>query len=85
MKDRVITAHVPLDLAREVDQLAEQIDRTRGWIVKEALGRYVELERKRRLLTEEALADVDAGRTVEHASVERWAAGLKTARRRSRR
>ena len=85
MSDRVMTAHVPGPLAREVDRLAERLDRPRGWLIKEALARYVELESKRRALTLEALEDVDAGRVVEHDAVEAWAAKLAPRRRTRRR
>jgi predicted transcriptional regulator len=78
MAERVVTAHVPDSLAREVDRLAERLDRPRGWVVKEALALYVELERKRHALTLEALADVDAGRVIEHGDVEAWAAKVTT-------
>jgi len=84
MADRVLTAHVPEALAREVDQLAERLDRPRGWLVKEALTHYVELERQRYALTLEALEDVDAGRVVDHADIETWAAGLAPRKRRRR-
>lgn len=84
MADRVVTAHIPEVLAREVDRLAGRLDRPRGWIVKEALARYVEIESKRHALTLEALADVDAGRVVEHAEVEAWAASVTGLRRRKR-
>jgi len=42
---RVITAHVPIDLARRVDELAERLQRSRGWIVKQALAAWVEAQR----------------------------------------
>ncbi|SEQ52325.1 ribbon-helix-helix domain-containing protein [Sphingobium sp. YR768] len=35
---RVITAHVPTDLADQVDALAARLDRSRGWIMKQALS-----------------------------------------------
>ena len=73
---RVVTAHLPTELARKLDGLAERLDRPKGWIVKEAIASYVALEEKRHRLTLEALADVDAGRTLEHAEVEAWAATL---------
>lgn len=76
MDTRVVTAHLPTDLADKLDGLAERLDRPRGWIVKEALAAYVALEEKRHRLTVEALADVDAGRTLEHAEVEAWTRGL---------
>ncbi len=77
MSQRVLTAHVPDALARRVDALAERLDRPRGWIVAEALTRFVELEQERHQLTLEALADVDAGRVVAHDEVATWAASLQ--------
>lgn len=85
MADRVLTAHVPEALAQEVDRLAERLDRPRGWLVKEALARYVDLERARHELTLEGLADVEAGRLVEHSEIEAWAATLAAPKRRKRR
>ena len=75
MSDRVLTAHISHDLAKQVDRLALRLDRPKGWVVKEALARYVELDMKRQALTLEALADVEAGRTVDHADLESWVKG----------
>ena len=33
---RVLTAHVPVPLAEKVDQLADRLERSRGWIMKQA-------------------------------------------------
>jgi predicted transcriptional regulator len=85
METRVVTAHLPTDLAEKLDGLAERLDRPKGWIVKEAIASYIALEEKRHLLTLEALADVDAGRTLDHAEVERWAEGLSATKRQRRR
>jgi len=85
MDTRVVTAHLPEDLARKLDGLAEQLDRPKGWIVKEAIASYVALEEKRHRLTLEALADVDAGRTLDHSDVEAWAATLTKPKRTHRR
>jgi len=82
---RVVTAHLPIDLADKLDGLAERLDRPKGWIVKEAIASYVALEEKRHRLTLEALADVDAGRTLDQAEIESWAAGLGKAKRPRRR
>jgi predicted transcriptional regulator len=84
MSHRVLTTHVPTALAEEVDRLAERLDRPRGWILKAALEQYLALEQSRHELTLEALADVDAGRTVAHEDVRRWASGLKRRRGKSR-
>lgn len=76
MDTKVITAHVPLPLAEKVDQLAARLERPRGWIVKQALSAWVDLEEERRRLTLEALADVDAGHVVDHQAVQAWADSL---------
>jgi predicted transcriptional regulator len=82
---RVVTTHLPTDLAEKLDALAERLDRPKGWIVKEAITSFVALEEKRHRLTLEALADVKAGRTLDHAEIERWAEGLGKAKRSRRR
>lgn len=76
MSHRVLTAHVPSALAKEVDSLAARLDRPRGWVMKEALEQYLAIERTRHELTLEGLADVDAGRTEPHENIRRWADGL---------
>ena len=85
MDTRVVTAHLPADLAKKLDGLAERLDRPRGWIVKEAIASFISLEEKRHRLTLEALADVDSNRTAEHAEIEAWANGLSKPKSRSRR
>ncbi len=74
----VLTAHVPLPLAGKVDQLAARLDRSRGWIVKQALAAWVEQEEERSRLTREALTDVDAGQVMDHQAVAAWAESLDT-------
>lgn len=76
MITKVLTAHVPLPLAEKVDQLATRLERSRGWIIKQALAAWVDQEEERRRLTLEALADVDAGRVIDHQAVQAWADSL---------
>jgi len=76
---KVFTAHVPLQLAEKVDQLAIRLERSRGWIVKQALSAWIDQEEERTRLTHEALADVDAGRVIDHQAVQAWADSLSTA------
>ena len=35
---KVITAHVPLPMADKVDQMAARLERSRGWVIKQALS-----------------------------------------------
>ncbi|WBX83874.1 CopG family ribbon-helix-helix protein [Sphingosinicella microcystinivorans] len=78
MSTRVLTAHVPVDLAEKVDSVAARLERSRGWVVKQALAAWVDQEEERHRLTLEALADVDAGRLVDHQSMRDWAESLET-------
>ena len=73
---RVLTAHVPIPLAEKVDQIAARLERSRGWIMKQALSAWIEQEEDRARLTREALADVDAGYVIDHQAVQAWADSL---------
>lgn len=73
---KVLTAHVPLSLAEKVDQMALQLERSRGWIMKQALSAWIAQEEERDRLTREALADVDAGHVTDHQAVQAWAESL---------
>ncbi len=75
---KVLTAHVPLPLAEKVDQMAARLERSRGWIMKQALSAWIDQEEERSRLTREALADVDAGRVIDHQAVQAWADSLGT-------
>ena len=76
MNTRVIAARLPADLAEKLDDLAERLDRPQRWIIEKAMAAYVVVEEQRHRWTLEALADVDADRTIEHAKVELWARSL---------
>ena len=75
---RVVTAHVPISLAEKVDRMAARLERSRGWIIKQALSAWIEQEEERTRLTREALADVDAGHVIDHQAVQAWADSLST-------
>ncbi len=75
---KVLTAHVPISLAEKVDELTARLERSRGWIVKQALSAWIEQEEERHRLTLEALADVDAGQVIGHQAVQAWADSLAT-------
>jgi predicted transcriptional regulator len=78
MNTKVISAHVPEELADKVDQIAARLDRSRGWIIKQALADWLGQEEERRRLTLEALADVDIGHVIDHQAVQAWANSLDT-------
>lgn len=75
-KTKVLTAHVPIQMAEKVDQMASRLERSRGWIMKQALSAWIDQEEERSRLTREALADVDAGHVIDHQAVQAWADSL---------
>lgn len=75
---KVLTAHIPLLLAERVDQVAERLERSRGWIMKQALSAWLEQEEERERLTREALVEVGTGQVIDHQAVLAWAESLDT-------
>jgi predicted transcriptional regulator len=75
---RVLTAHVPVELAETLDEYSARLERPRSWIVKQALRDWVERENERMRLTLEGLADIDAGRVVDDETVKTWIESLDT-------
>ncbi|AYN29451.1 ribbon-helix-helix protein, CopG family [Buttiauxella sp. 3AFRM03] len=75
---RVITAHIPVEMAEKIDELAANYDRSRGWIVKQALAAIIEQEESRHQMILQGMQDVDEGRVVEHADVMKWVNSLNT-------
>lgn len=70
MADRVVTANLPGELVERMDAAAERLDRSKSWIVKQAVSEWLAEEDRRHDLTVEALKSVDAGRTYSQAEVE---------------
>ncbi len=54
------------EIRARLDKMAEQIDRPRAWIIKEAVAQY--LEREAWLLAEvqKGIDDMEAGREISH-------------------
>lgn len=78
METKVVTAHLPLPLAEQVDEVASRLERSRGWIIRQALVAWLADEEERYQLTLEGLADIDAGRVVDHTIVHAWIERLGT-------
>ncbi|HIC1790542.1 TPA: CopG family ribbon-helix-helix protein [Escherichia coli] len=75
---KVITAHVPLPMADKVDQMAARLERSRGWVIKQALSAWLAQEEERNRLTLEALDDVTSRQVIDHQAVQAWADSLST-------
>jgi predicted transcriptional regulator len=58
--------------------MAAHLGRSTDWILKQALVTWIDQEEERGRLTRAALADVDAGRVIDHQAVQAWADSLST-------
>lgn len=81
---RVVTAKLPDDLVARMDEVAERIERTKSWIVREAVSLWLGEEQRRHDLTLEAMDDVDEGRTILHEDVLAMVEQRKRDRRKAR-
>lgn len=82
---RVVTAKLPDDLVSQMDEVAERIDRSKSWIVRQAVTEWLAEEQRRYDLTVEALKSVDEGRTLTQEEVEKHFAARRKARSRANR
>lgn len=78
---RVVTAKLPDDLVAEMDKVSERIDRSKSWIVRQAVAEWLIEEQRRYELTLEALNDIDEGRTLSQAEMRDWAEQQKKQKR----
>lgn len=82
---RVVTAKLPDELVLEMDEVADRIDRTKSWIVRQAVSEWLAEERRRYELTLEALKSVNEGRTLTQEEVEEHFAARREMRSRGTR
>jgi predicted transcriptional regulator len=82
MQTRVFTSHVPLPLAKQIDALAEQLERPRGWVIKQALQQWVDMETLKHEYIQQGLADVKAGRVTTHAEMGEWIRSMRKKKKR---
>jgi predicted transcriptional regulator len=69
------SVRMPDELLEQLQDTAERLRRSKGWIINDAVREYlVKEERESRMLedTREALADIKAGRVVDGADVIDW-------------
>jgi predicted transcriptional regulator len=82
---RVVTAKLPDDLVSQLDVIARRIDRSKSWIMREAVAVWLAEEQRRYELTLEALKSVSEGRTFTQEEIEKHFATRRKARSRAAR
>lgn len=74
---QTISAQIPVELAAAVENLAVELDRSKSWVIKEALLSMLAERERRHQSIRAGLADVDAGRVVSHSDMVDFANRLK--------
>jgi predicted transcriptional regulator len=82
---RVVTAKLPDELVSRMDEIAVRIDRSKSWIVRQALSEWLAEEQHRYELTLEALKSVDEGLNYTQEEIEKHFAERRKARSRAAR
>ncbi|EBF7236714.1 ribbon-helix-helix protein, CopG family [Salmonella enterica subsp. enterica serovar Mbandaka] len=72
-----MSAQIPVELALAVENLAVELDRSKSWVIKEALLSMLAERERRHQSIQAGLADVDAGRVVSHSDMVDFANLLK--------
>lgn len=81
-KDTVISVRLDNALVGQLDELAAEMDRSRSYLIAEAVREFVEREYSALLDIREGEADVAAGRVVSHDQVSAWVDDVAAGRRR---
>ena len=66
---QTISAQIPVELALAVDNLAAELDRSKSWVIKEALMAMLAERERRHQGILKGLADVEAGRVVSQSEI----------------
>jgi len=75
---KTVTAQLPVTLVDRMDEMAARLDRSKQWLVRKAVVAYMARAERERQMIQEGLDDVDAGRFVSMAAMEKWADSLGT-------
>jgi predicted transcriptional regulator len=60
------TVRFDAEIRDQLDKMAEQMDRPRAWIIKEAVAQYLERETWFLAEVQKGIDDMEAGREISH-------------------
>jgi len=76
----VVSVRLDVEILRQLDDLAVEMDRSRSYLVAEAVREFVEREYAHLLHVREGEADIDAGRALTGEELRAWVDDLKSKR-----
>jgi predicted transcriptional regulator len=84
-KQIVISARIYAETSSQLDSIAARADRSRAWLVAEAVREFVERDKELMAFLQPGLDDVAAGRVVTQEQMEAKFATLRRAARKQSR
>jgi predicted transcriptional regulator len=78
-RDIVVNARLDAETVNQLDELAGEMQRTRSFLIAQAVRSFVEREYAFLCAVLEGEADVRSGRTLPHEEVLKWMEDLKGA------
>lgn len=76
-KTAVVTGRVPEAVSDQLDHLAERLDRSRSWVVAQAIESFVAAETALLDSLDAAEREIDEGQFLSQAQMEEWVADLR--------
>ena len=80
--DIVVSVRLDSDAVSQLDELAAEMQRSRSFLIAQAVQEFVEREYASLVAVREGEADIEAGRSLEGDGVRAWFEDLKKGRTR---
>jgi predicted transcriptional regulator len=80
--DTVVSVRLDSDVVSQLDELAGEMQRSRSFLIAQAVREFVEREYASLVAVREGEADIEAGRSIEGDEVRAWFENLKSGRTR---
>jgi RHH-type rel operon transcriptional repressor/antitoxin RelB len=77
MDKLTVSFRIDQDKVEALDTLAEALDRDRTYLLNEAVGAYLDVQRWHIEHIERGIRQADAGKLVDHAKVKKMVAGWR--------
>ena len=69
MADGVFTVRIPPEKQRQLDALAQVLDRSRNWVVSDAIDQYLDVQAWQIAQIQHGVEEADRGELVPHEEV----------------
>jgi predicted transcriptional regulator len=74
--DSVVSVRIDHELLERLDQVANAMDRSRSYLIVQAVREFIDREHASLVAIQEGEAEVEAGRGIPHEQASRWIADL---------